>query len=248
MASKRLLLVDLSHVFWSTWHSTAGQDVDAAFRVTLQRVTSLREGFDTVAICCDIGPSWRKALYPEYKAGRPERDPAAYDQLRRLREQFEADGLPVLAVENYEADDIIATLAAKAAGHGYETVIATGDKDLLQLVGGPVTVLSTNNGGGIIGAEQVSEKFGVLPDRLGDWLALVGDKSDNIPGAPGVGAVNAARLLNELGSLENMLAEPSGITPQKMRESIVANADNVEYLGNIDWRVWVVHEGPNTRI
>ena len=225
--AKRLLLIDLSHLFWTTWHATAGQDIDAAFRVTLERVTKLRDGFDAVAIACDIGPSWRKKLYPEYKAGRPERDPAAYDQMRRLREQLEADGLPVLAAENYEADDIIATLAAKASGHGYETTIATGDKDLLQLVGGPIKVLSTNSGGVLMGPDEVREKYGVEPRQLGDFLALVGDKSDNIQGLPGCGKVNAARLLTELGSISNMLETSAGITPPSIRDNLIANKDKV---------------------
>lgn len=223
----KLALIDLSHIFWSTWHATAGQPVDTAALATLQRIDGFKSGFDRVAICCDIGPSWRKTEYPEYKAGRPERDPAAYDQLRRVREQLESEGLPVLAVEGFEADDIIATLACKAPGAGYEVTIFSGDKDLLQLVGGPVVVQSTNNGGALMDREKVKEKFGVYPDRLGDWLALVGDSSDNVPGLEGCGPKNATRLLNELGSLANMLEAPDGVTPEKMREKFYAQREQV---------------------
>ncbi len=223
--SKKLLLVDLSHIFWSTHFATAGQDVDASFRVSYQRVHQMRSGFDAVAICCDIGPSWRKDIYPDYKAGRQERDQAAYDQLRRVREQLEADGYPVHAVKGFEADDIIATLAAKAAGHDFDTVIATGDKDLLQLVGGPVSVMSTNAGGGRLGADEVKAKFGVTPQQLGDYLALVGDKSDNIPGVPGIGAKHAARLLNEFATIAGIYDALEKVTPPSIQDALHAPAN-----------------------
>lgn len=224
----KLLLVDLSHIFWSTWHATAGEQVDTAALATLSRIDSLKSGFDRVAICCDLGPSWRKTEYPEYKGNRPERDPAAYDQLRRVREKLEAEGLPVLTADGFEADDIIATLAVKAPAAGYEVTIASGDKDLLQLVGGPVLVQSTNNGGARMDREAVRAKFGVYPEQLGDWLALVGDSSDNIKGLEGCGPKNATRLLEELGSLENMLATPDGITPEKMREKFIAQREQIK--------------------
>ncbi len=224
----KLSLVDLSSIFWSSWHATAGGGPDAAYLATLERVDRCREGFDRVAVCCDIGPSWRKKEFPDYKANRPERDPAAYDQLRRVREKLEAEGVPTLAVEGFEADDLIATLACKAPGSGYYVVIFTGDKDLCQLVQGNVTVQSVNGKQPLYDREAVKQKFGVYPERLGDWLALVGDKSDNVPGLPGCGEVNASRLLNELGSLENMFAAPDGVTPPTMRDKFRANVDGIK--------------------
>lgn len=223
----RLCLVDLSSIFWATWHAVAGQDVDAASRVSLERTRSYVDGYDAVCVCCDVGRTWRHELYPQYKANRPQRDAAAYDQLRRVREQLEADGVPVVSVDGFEADDVIATLACKAPAAGYEVVIVSGDKDLCQLVGPTVTVQSTNNGGTLYTAEKVREKFRVDPSQLGDFLALAGDKSDNVAGLPGCGEVNAARLLNELGSLAAMLEAPDGVTPPKMREALVANRQQV---------------------
>lgn len=223
----KLSLVDLSSVFWSAWHATAGQDIDAAARVSLELVRERCDGYDATVVCCDVGRTWRHEEYPAYKQNRPPREPAAYDQLRRVREKLEADGVPVVSVDGFEADDVIATLAMKAPAAGYEVVIHSADKDLCQLVGPTVVVHSTRNGGSVYDAARVEEKFRVKPSQLGDFLALVGDKSDNVTGCPGCGEVNAARLLNELGSLTNMLEAPEGITPPKMREAIVANKEQI---------------------
>lgn len=223
----KLALIDLSNIFWSSYHATAGQDVDAAFRVSTERTRAYADGYDAAVVCCDVGRTWRHELYPQYKANRPPRDAAAYDQLRRVREQLEADGIPVVSADGFEADDVIASLAAKAPAAGYEVTIVSGDKDLCQLVGPTVVVQSTSNGGTVYDAEKVREKFRVEPWQLGDFLALVGDKSDNVAGLPGCGEVNAARLLHELNSISNMLEQPEAVTPQKMREAFLANQQQV---------------------
>lgn len=200
----RLLLIDLSSIYWTRWHATAGQGPDAAFQASYEAVQSFRDGHDATIICCDVGKSWRHALEPTYKANRPERDPAAYDQLRRLRDQLTRDRYPVVACPGYEADDVIATLVAQAVEH--QVTIATGDKDLLQLVGPTVSVVSTNGGSDRQprGPAYVNEKFGVSPEQLRDWLALVGDKSDNIAGCPGVGPKNATKLLAECINIDGI--------------------------------------------
>lgn len=223
----KLLLIDLNHLYWTAFHGM-GSESNMAAEFVERRVLEMRTGYDAVVACYDQGSSWRKKEYPAYKEGRPEKDPASWDQLRRLRERLENDGIPTLAVEGYEADDAIATLAIKAPGHGYTSVIASGDKDLLQLLAASgVEYLSTNNPGGWMTAEKVKEKFGVGPECLGDWLALVGDKSDNVQGCPGVGATHATRLLTELGSLANMFEAPAGITPDRLRESFIANREQI---------------------
>jgi len=221
-----LFLIDLSGIFWASWFSTAGQDIDAGFRVTYDTVRRLNSGYDATVVCCDVGASWRSKEYPQYKANRPKREEAAYDQLRRVREQLEADGLPVIGVEGYEADDVIATLACKAPGAGYEVVIASNDKDLLQLVGPSVKVLRPKEG--LCGPDEVRKLYDVHPHQMTDYLALVGDSSDNVKGAPGVGPKHAARLLAELGSVANMYESPDGITPQGIREAMVNNRAQVE--------------------
>ncbi len=223
----KLLLVDLSHIFHTRWHATAGQDIDAAFRAAYAAVRELREGFDATVICCDSGRCWRHDLYPQYKAGRTPLEEAGKDQLRRLQEQLAADGLPVVDAPGFEADDVIATLACKGPAAGYDVTIATGDKDLSQLIGPSIVIQSTNNGGGLVDRDKVIEKFGVAPEKLGDWLALVGDKSDNVAGCPGCGPKHAARLLSELGSLSTMLEIPEAITPPSIREAVLANKQQI---------------------
>jgi 5'-3' exonuclease len=221
--SKRLLLLDVSHVFWSSYFASAGSgDPDAPYAVTLERISRLGDGYDTKVACCDVGASFRKRLLPTYKEGRPERDAAAYDQLRRVKEQLMRDGWPVIGVDDFEADDLIATLVDKAPQEYTEIVIASGDKDLMQLVADGVTIQSTNSGGGIYDAARVKEKFGVMPGDMVDYLALVGDKSDAVAGCPGCGPVNAVRLLTELGPLENMFRNPEAITPPGIREKFTA--------------------------
>lgn len=228
----KLLLVDLSGIFWSAWHATAGGDTSAAYNMTLSRIDSLRDGYEACVVCCDVGPSFRKELYPAYKAGRPERDPAAYDQLRRVRAKLEGEGTPTLHVDGFEADDLIATLAAKAPAAGYTVTIASSDKDLLQLVGPAVKAQSVMNGGKLFGPEEVVEKFGVRPDQIRDYLALIGDKSDNIPGAPGIGEVAARKLLTAFNTLEAVW-EAEGdavleVLSAKQRTSLWENRTQVE--------------------
>ncbi len=223
----KLLLVDLSHIFHTRWHASAGQDIDAAFRASYAAVRELRNGYDATVICCDSGRCWRHDVYPQYKAGRTPLEEAGKDQLRRLQEQLAADGLPVIDAPGFEADDIIATLAVKAPAAGYDVVIATGDKDLSQLIGPSVCIWNTNNGGAFVERANVIEKFGVAPEKLGDWLALVGDKSDNVAGCPGCGPKHAARLLTELGSLANILEATDTITPPSIREAVIANRQQI---------------------
>lgn len=227
----KLLLIDLSHVYWTRWHATSGQGPDAAFQASYECVQSLRDGHDATIVCCDIGKTWRHALDPTYKANRPERDPAAYDQLRRLTAQLQRDGYPVVAVEGYEADDVIATLAKQAPASGYDVTIATGDKDLLQLVGPTVTVVSTNAGAGSReprGPDFVQQKFGVSPEQLRDWLALVGDKSDNIKGCPGVGEKTATKLLSDFGTIDGIYKRIEEIDSAPLRQKLTEHRADVE--------------------
>jgi hypothetical protein len=179
---------------------------------------------------------------PQYKANRPERDPAAYGQLKRLREQLVRDGYPVVAVDGYEADDIIATLVTEATGptkgmlaeaikDAVELVtIATGDKDLLMLTGPGVDCVSTNAGQGSRerrGPDFVQHKFGVSVGQLRDWLALVGDKSDNIPGCPSVGEKTATKLLSDFVTIEGIYANLDKIDSVPLRTKLVEFKDQV---------------------
>jgi 5'-3' exonuclease len=216
---RRVVLIDLSSLFWNAWHATKDQAVSEAAALTKAAVRRCHADGDLVAICCDRGRSFRKDLLPEYKAQRPEKDHQSLGELDRLRAALKADGYLLWGCDGFEADDVIATACEAATAIGHDVLICSADKDLLQLVGRGVRALRTHNwveGGDI----DVIEKFGVPPAQLGDWLALVGDKSDNIEGAPGVGPTTATALLKAFGSLDAMYAElerdPKAVAELKM--------------------------------
>lgn len=198
-----LLLVDLGSVFWAAWHSSAEDELSAARDRTLSQVRRLASGRKLVAICCDSPKSWRKEKHESYKANRPEKDHAAIGELRLVKERLAADGLLLWEAEGFEADDVIASATRLAVAKGVDVLIASADKDLLQLVSHPdsVRVLSMKTGKVML-EEDVEEKLGVPPHLVRDWLVLVGDSSDNVAGVPGVGPKRASELLNRFGSID----------------------------------------------
>lgn len=218
MSRPELLLVDLGSVWWSCWHSSAEDELSAARDRTLSQVRRLvgDRSRKLVAICCDSPKSWRKEKHPSYKANRPEKDHAAVGELRLVKERLAADGLLLWECAGFEADDVIATAVKLATG--LDVLIASADKDLLQLVddAAGIRVQSTKTGA-VLTEVDVKAKLGVMPRMVRDWLTLVGDSSDNVAGVPGVGAKRAAELLGAFGSIEGIadaVADPeSAITP-----------------------------------
>lgn len=202
-----LVLVDLSHLFWSAFHATADKPVSEAFDITLAQATAFCERSRYAAVCCDWPPYFRRELAPSYKANREASPEMAREQLRRVVDRLAADGRVIWQSRGFEADDIIAGAVAWAlCDTRIERVtIASNDKDLLQLVGPRCSVLSTRTGS-TLGPAEVEAKFGVAPHQMRDLLALMGDKSDNVPGVPGVGPKKAAALLAEFGDVECLLA------------------------------------------
>lgn len=159
-----------------------------------------------VAIVFDAGrKTFRNDLYPEYKANRTECPPELVEQMPYFRELSRALGLPVLECPGYEADDIIATLTSKLVAEDKPVVIVSGDKDLMQLVSDSVTIWDTMKDQRY-GIAEVTEKFGVGPDKVVDILALTGDSSDNVPGVDGVGPKTATQLIQKYDSIEGVLA------------------------------------------
>ncbi|MBM3495140.1 MAG: DNA polymerase I, partial [Armatimonadetes bacterium] len=149
------------------------------------------------------GPTFRDGLFDAYKANRPETDPDLKAQFDVARRMVEAFNVPSAEIRGYEADDLIGTLARIGSRDGYRVIVVTGDSDQLQLVDETVRVRMTARGVSETldyDAERVRAKYGVGPEQIADYKALVGDKSDNVPGVSGVGAVTAARLLNQWGS------------------------------------------------
>ena len=144
------------------------------------------------------GPTFRHEMFPQYKATRPPMPEDLFAQLEPIEELARCLGLPVIEKPGMEADDVMATLARRGAEQGFEVILVTGDKDMLQVVGGPVTVLTPQARGEDyvrMDPAAVAERWGVGPEHIRDVLALMGDSSDNIPGVPGVGTKTAAKLI-----------------------------------------------------
>jgi len=171
------------------------------------------------------GKTFRDEMYAEYKANRPPMPDELRDQVEPLLDAIRSMGLPLLQVEGVEADDVIGTLCRDAAGAGLNVLVSTGDKDLAQLVNDNVTLVNTMNDS-VLDRDRVKEKFDVFPEQIIDYLALVGDSSDNIPGVPKVGAKTAAKWLNEHGSADGIVAHAEDIAG-KVGESL---RDNIEQL------------------
>lgn len=253
---KRLILIDLSSIWWSAWHSSEDQEISAAYNRTIERVHSLRRDHDLVGICVDSPPYFRRDILPEYKAQREAHPPQALEQLERVKKRLAADGLLLWSAKGFEADDVIATAVRHAKDAGMDVTIASADKDLLQLVDdqAAIQVLSTASSVRYT-REQVINKFGVDPSLVGDLLALVGDTSDNIPGVPSVGVKTAAKLLLEFGSLDEMFERADQITPPRIMAAIVENAETVRLARKcialrddvpIDWKEIFVERKPES--
>jgi DNA polymerase-1 len=168
--------------------------------------------------------TFRKELYPEYKANRSEPPEDLIPQFGLIREATKAFNLPCIEVEGYEADDIIATYARQAEAVGAHATIISSDKDLMQLVTDHVSMYDSMKDRQI-GIAEVIEKFGVAPEKMIDLQALTGDSTDNIPGVPGIGPKTAAQLLDEYGDLDTLLERASEIKQNKRRENLIEFAD-----------------------
>ena len=183
----------------------------------------------------DVGESFRHQQYPAYKATREKLDEQLqqdFDRsVERIKEILAAFRIPVLGVEGYEADDVIGTLADRAARRALQTVIVSGDKDFYQLIGPHVALLNPGRGGPAaveeqwVDASNASERLGVPPERVVDYLALVGDSSDNIPGVKGVGEKTAVELLSTHGDLDTILARAADLPGKRAREALLQHAD-----------------------
>ncbi|MBF9031902.1 DNA polymerase I [Rhodobacterales bacterium HKCCE3408] len=179
------------------------------------------------AVVFDKGShTFRNDIYDQYKANRDEMPEDLRPQIPLTRDATRAFNLPCLEMENYEADDIIATLARQAREAGGRVTIISSDKDLMQLVGGGVEMFDAMKNSRI-DAEGVEEKFGVGPERVIDVQALAGDSVDNVPGAPGIGIKTAALLINEYGDLETLLERAEEIKQPKRRQTLIDFADQI---------------------
>ena len=180
---------------------------------------------DFMAVIFDASSvTFRNEIYPEYKANRDEPPEELRPQFSLVRDATRAFNLPSIEMEGYEADDLIATYARQAAADGYEVVIVSSDKDLMQLVGPGITMFDPMRERHIAEPE-VLEKFGVAPDKVIDVQSLAGDSTDNVPGVPGIGVKTAAQLIDEYGDLDTLLARAEEIKQPKRRENLIEFAD-----------------------
>jgi DNA polymerase-1 len=233
MSDSKLVLVDGSSYLFRAYHalpkltSSRGEPTGAIHGV-LNMINKLAEEEDTahfVVVFDAPGKTFRDDIYPEYKANRDAMPDELRSQIEPLIEAIPAMGLPLLRVAGVEADDVIGTLCREGLEAGMQVVVSTGDKDMAQLVTDGVTLVNTMTGT-LMDRDGVKEKFDVWPEQIIDFLALVGDSSDNIPGVPKVGAKTAAKWLNEYDSVDGIL-EHAGDIKGKVGESLRENIDQL---------------------
>jgi DNA polymerase-1 len=217
--------------------TSRGENTSAVYGVAqflLRLYERYRPGY--VGWVHDAGTSFRHEVFPAYKATREKLDAELQQDFDRSVERVEqllaAFHVPVIAHSGYEADDVIATLATRAAERAIPAVVVSGDKDLYQLVSPGISLLNPGRGGPAAVEEQwvdpsnAAERLGVPPDRVVDYLALVGDSSDNIPGVKGIGDKTARQLIEQYGDLESILAHAGEVTAKRAREALLAEAEN----------------------
>jgi DNA polymerase-1 len=234
---KRLFLVDgMSNIFRSYYairglSNSKGQPTNATygFTVTLRKLMKDHKP-DYLGVVLDSKePTIRRERYADYKAHRPDMPEDLVIQLPYINRVCEVLRVPVVRIPRYEADDIMGALAIQATKAGLQTVIVTNDKDLSQLVrDDEVVVLRVDkNGESLLNEAGVKAKYGVRPDQIVDWLGLMGDAADGIPGAPGIGEKGAASLLAEFDSIENALTNWEQVKKKTYRESLRDHVDQI---------------------
>ena len=237
----RLLLVDGHYYLYRSFYAirglrnSRGEPTNAIYgyaKAIRKMLADLKP--DLAAVIWDSGlPARRTTLQPEYKQNRTEMPGDLRPQEEWLQENIPLFGPASVSAENTEADDLIASYARAASAEGVEVIIATNDKDILQLTCDTIRIYSTAKadagieGFCLLGVPEVRAKWGVLPSQIADVLALTGDSSDNIRGVPGIGDKTAVALITEHGSVENLLADPAAISNPKLRGKIIASRETI---------------------
>ena len=226
MSKKRLIIVDVSNFIFRAFfairpmHSPEGVPTNAVYGMLTMLLKLLSDHRPThVFLACDTkGGSFRNELYSEYKANRSEPPEDLIPQFSLINKLIEKMNLPTFSHDRFEADDLIGSACVQWSNEFDEIFIASGDKDLMQFVGGNIKMLDTMKDK-IYSPDDVEEKMGVRPEQIVDYLSIVGDTSDNIPGMKGIGAVGAAKLLKEYGTLENIIANRENLKGKKVIEA-----------------------------
>ncbi|MDC0891685.1 DNA polymerase I [Gammaproteobacteria bacterium] len=239
--NKKIFLIDGSSYLYRAFHAmpplttSTGLPTGAVKGVTnmLRNLRNENPNSHYLAIFDAKGKNFRHSIYKDYKANRPPMPPELREQLAPLKSICNAMGMPVVEIPEVEADDVIATLAVMGAQRGIPMIISSLDKDLMQLVEDPLVKMVNTMNNKVYDVAGVQEKFGVHPDQIIDYLALVGDTSDNIPGVPKVGPKTAVKWLNEFKDLEGITQNAEnfpGVVGQNLRDSIQDLDRNVELV------------------
>jgi len=230
---KKMVLVDGSSYLYRAYHAlppltnSKGFPTGAVYGV-LNMINKLLDDQNTkffIVVFDAPGKTFRNDIYPEYKANRPPMPEDLRSQIDPIHNAINAMGIPLISIAGVEADDVIGTLALRAKNNDMQVLISTGDKDMAQLVDEDVTLINTMNNQ-TLNREGVKAKFGVYPNQIIDYLALMGDKSDNVPGIPGVGEKTASKWLNQFQSIQKIIKNSHQIQG-KIGQKLNANIDQL---------------------
>lgn len=239
---KKMLLIDGHAVAYRGYHATAhrgdvmttasGEWTNAVYVFINKLLKTWREEEpDYIVLTFDTGATFRNEQFAEYKANRSEMPKELRYQIERIRQVAEAFGIPIVTCEGYEADDVLGTLAKRAAAQGIDSIIMTGDTDLFQLVDEHIQLLIPRGRYGddsLVGPEELAERYeGLSPEQLIDLKALVGDNSDNIPGLHGIGNKTAIHLLKQYDSIQGIYAHQDQITHKRVQSALQGSQQDV---------------------
>ena len=229
---KQLLLIDGTSYIYRAFHAipylsnSKGIPTNAVYGFAQMLLKVIKDfKTDHIAVAFDVkGPSFRHKMYEEYKAHRPEMPDSLKPQIPFIKKLVKAFNIPVLELEGYEADDIIGTLSRHMKEKNIEVIIIAADKDMLQLIDENTTIVDTMKGKRF-GIKEVMERFGIEPSLITEIMGLAGDSSDNIPGVKGIGEKTAAKLIQEFGTIENLLLNIDKVAEKGVREKLKKNAE-----------------------
>ena len=232
-ATPVLYLIDGSNQMYRAYHAIRGltgpdgRSTNAVYGfVTMLRKLLNDQRPELIAASFDLaGATFRSGLAADYKANRAPMPPDLAEQIPWVHRACEALGVPILTYEGYEADDVIGTIAERAAAETYGVAIVTGDKDFFQLVRDGIRVYNPRDEGAWYDQGGVKEKFGVAPEQVVDVLSLMGDSIDNVKGVPGIGEKGACTLISTYGTLDALLERAAEIPQKKYREALLAHAE-----------------------
>ncbi|MBU4199032.1 MAG: hypothetical protein KKG09_09875 [Verrucomicrobia bacterium] len=233
--TSRVLLVDALNIVYRSFYAIAGLATSSGrptnavygFIKTLMQLERIWQPTHWLVVFDGGVPAERLALCPAYKAQRPPMPDALRAQFQPLETYLDGALIPRARLEGKEADDVLASVAARAAAEGFDVLVVSSDKDLMQIVDERVAMVGPGKVAEREGPDYVLRKTGVRPDQIVDWLALTGDSSDNIQGVPGVGAKTASKWLSQWESLDGLWRNLDALQPDKLRQALVEHREVV---------------------